>query len=184
VDASFTLFMEKGVAATSVDDIVTRASVAKGTFYLYFSTKEDVVNAVAERIVDRVAAIVGAAASAPAASPAARLLSLGRAIDQVGGDPHEREIIEVFHRPENRAIHDRLSERITRRLIPTVASLIAEGIEEGTFSRQDPDLAAAFVLATFGSLHDVTGDGVDLERATGALDAFIFRGLGGRDASS
>ena len=33
------MFAARGVAATSVDDIVEAAGVAKGTFYLYFSTK-------------------------------------------------------------------------------------------------------------------------------------------------
>ena len=34
--AAYGLFTEKGVAKTSVDEIVRRANVAKGTFYLYF----------------------------------------------------------------------------------------------------------------------------------------------------
>ena len=45
----------KGVSATSVDDIVSAAGVAKGTFYLYFATKDDVVNAVASSLVESVA---------------------------------------------------------------------------------------------------------------------------------
>jgi AcrR family transcriptional regulator len=183
VDASFEAFIEDGVAATSVDDIVARAHVAKGTFYLYFRTKQDAVDAVAERIVDGVAANVAAAASAPGLAPVERLVSLGRSIGQVGSDPHELEIIEVFHRPENRAIHDRLSGRIIRRLAPTVGSLIADGIEQGTFARQDPDLAAAFVLATFSSLHDIVGDGAGVDRAAAALNVFILRGLGYQGAT-
>jgi AcrR family transcriptional regulator len=45
----------RGVAATSVDDIVETAGVAKGTCYLYFPTKDDAVTAVAERMVIGVA---------------------------------------------------------------------------------------------------------------------------------
>ena len=37
--AAYGLFTEKGVAKTSVDEIVRRANVAKGTFYLYFQDK-------------------------------------------------------------------------------------------------------------------------------------------------
>ena len=46
VDAAFEVFLEKGVASTAVDDIVEKAGVAKGTFYLYFESKEEVFNAV------------------------------------------------------------------------------------------------------------------------------------------
>lgn len=39
LDAAYELFLERGTAKTSVEDITSRAKVAKGTFYLYFRTK-------------------------------------------------------------------------------------------------------------------------------------------------
>lgn len=178
VDASLSVFMERGVSTASVDDIVERAGVAKGTFYLYFRTKDDAVNAVAERIVDSVAVAVEHAASEPGLSPIERLLSLGGTVGQVAREPHERELIEVFHRPENRAIHDRLSERVMARLLATVESIVADGIEQGFFAPQDAHLSAGFVLATFGALHDLVGDEPSVERIAGELNGFILRGLG------
>ena len=44
LDAAYRLFLEKGVAKTSVDEIVRGANVAKGTFYLYFKDKYDIRN--------------------------------------------------------------------------------------------------------------------------------------------
>ena len=180
VDAAFRVFVDKGVAASSVDDIVGVAGVAKGTFYLYFKTKDDAVNAVAERVVDGVADTVETAAVTPGLSPVERLLTLGRSVGQVGTEPNERELIEVFHLPENRAIHDRLTERIFARLIATVESIVADGIDQGQFADQDPHMAAGFVLATFTSLHDLIDSGASVERVTSELDAFILRGLGHR----
>lgn len=178
VDAASASFLERGVASTSVDDIVRRSGVAKGTFYLYFKSKDDVVNAVAERIVEGVAAFVEAAATEPGRSPVERLLALGRSVGQVGVEAQERELIERFHRPENRPIHDRLSERIVSRLLPTVGSIVQDGIEQGAFVPQDPRLSAAFVLSTFNSLHDLLTNEVTTERVASELDAFILRGLG------
>jgi AcrR family transcriptional regulator len=178
VDAAFGVFMDEGVAASSVDDIVEAAGVAKGTFYLYFKTKDDAVNAVAERVVDGVAEIVETAAATPGLSPVERLLTLGRSVGQVGTQPHERELLDVFHRPANRAIHDRLAERIVARVAATVESIVADGIASGQFERQDPHLAAGFVLATFASLHELVGSGASVERVASELNAFILRGLG------
>ena len=48
------LFLEKGVAKTSIDDIVKRAQVAKGTFYLYFKDKGELQQALVLRISTRV----------------------------------------------------------------------------------------------------------------------------------
>lgn len=42
--AAYELFISKGVHNTAIDDIVKRAGVAKGTFYLYFKDKYDVLN--------------------------------------------------------------------------------------------------------------------------------------------
>lgn len=43
VDAATELFAAKGVEATSVDEITTAAAVAKGTFYVHFQRKQDVL---------------------------------------------------------------------------------------------------------------------------------------------
>ena len=43
LDAAYALFTEKGVAKTSVDEIVRGANVAKGTFYLYFHDKDQLL---------------------------------------------------------------------------------------------------------------------------------------------
>lgn len=41
--ATAELFAERGVDETAIDDIVRRAGVAKGTFYLYFKNKADIL---------------------------------------------------------------------------------------------------------------------------------------------
>ena len=42
MDAALRLFIEQGVAPTTIEQITVGASVAKGTFYLHFSSKDDV----------------------------------------------------------------------------------------------------------------------------------------------
>lgn len=44
LDASFELFTQQGINKTSISDIVEKAEVAKGTFYLYFKDKYDIKN--------------------------------------------------------------------------------------------------------------------------------------------
>ncbi len=43
LNVALRLFSENGIDSTSVDDIVRAAGIAKGTFYLYFKAKSDVV---------------------------------------------------------------------------------------------------------------------------------------------
>lgn len=50
LDAAEELFSKRGFAAVSVDDIVARAGVAKGTFYNHFADKRDLAAALAIQI--------------------------------------------------------------------------------------------------------------------------------------
>ena len=178
VNAALGLFSSKGVAATSVDDIVRAAGVAKGTFYLYFETKDDVVGAVAQQMVEGVSDRIEEVATDRARSAVERVISIGSAVRQMGAEPYERDLIEVFHRPENRAIHDRLGEQAVVQLKPAMEGIVSDGIEQGLFRHQDPSRAATFVLACFSILHDVIAGPADVPAAINELDAFVLRGLG------
>ena len=50
LDAAYELFLERGTAKTSVEDITSRAKVGKGTFYLYFQDKGAVMQALLGRV--------------------------------------------------------------------------------------------------------------------------------------
>ncbi|PIE76951.1 MAG: hypothetical protein CSA13_01895 [Clostridiales bacterium] len=43
-EVAFKLFCEKGIKQTSIDDIVREADIAKGTFYLYFKNKNQLID--------------------------------------------------------------------------------------------------------------------------------------------
>jgi AcrR family transcriptional regulator len=178
VEATVSLLRNRGLSRASVDDIVEEAGVAKGTFYLYFDSKDAVISAVAQRLVEGVGAAVEQTLAAADRSPVERVLALGGAVSQVGREPYERELIEVFHRPENRVVHDRVGEHAMARIAPSLAAVIAEGIAAGQFLAQDPDRAARYVLACFGALHDVIHDPDEVPAAMGELNAFVLRALG------
>ena len=178
VDAATSVFMSKGVSNTSVDDVVRAAGAAKGTFYLYFATKDDIVNAVAERLVGDVARRAERSIADANLSPVERLGQLVVALRGVGDEPYERELVEILHRPENRAVHDRISEHAMTRLAPMIADVIAEGTAAGAFRVRDPRHAAAYVMGALGGLHEVVSDPADLPAATDELNTFILRGLG------
>ncbi len=44
LNTAFSIFTSKGVSQTSISEIVDKAGVAKGTFYLYFKDKYDIKN--------------------------------------------------------------------------------------------------------------------------------------------
>jgi len=58
------LFVAKGVAATTLDDITRGAGMSKGLFYQYFRSKEDLVGALQEQFSRELAGQLRAAAAA------------------------------------------------------------------------------------------------------------------------
>lgn len=58
LDAARDLFVQRGYHATTVDDIVGRVEVARGTFYLYFSDKRAVLEALVDGFFERITAAI------------------------------------------------------------------------------------------------------------------------------
>jgi len=57
LDAALELFVEKGFAATRAEEVAQRAGVSKGTLYLYYPSKEELLKAVIrEHLGSRIAA--------------------------------------------------------------------------------------------------------------------------------
>ena len=57
VDSALEVFASKGYAATTIEDVVARAGVARGTFYLHFKNKLAIVQAVTAEGFQPVAAL-------------------------------------------------------------------------------------------------------------------------------
>ena len=84
-EAALTLFLEQGIPAVSIDQIVERAGVAKGSFYRYFRDKEELVGALLEPLADAIGrAFTDCRSALPRASTAEELsasyLDLARAV--------------------------------------------------------------------------------------------------------
>ncbi|GAB4556847.1 MAG: TetR family transcriptional regulator FadR [Anaerolineae bacterium] len=86
------LFREKGFEKTTVEEIARHAGVAKGTFFNYFETKEDVLLYLGEQQIGGLHALTWAA-EAPQSSPLDRiqhlLLSLARRAEE------DRELVRL-----------------------------------------------------------------------------------------
>lgn len=52
IEAAYRVFARKEADAVTIDDIIAEAAVARGTFYNYFQTREDVLKAVAASLSD------------------------------------------------------------------------------------------------------------------------------------
>jgi AcrR family transcriptional regulator len=178
VSAATAAFAERGIANTAVSDIVKAAGVAQGTFYLYFKSKDDVVVAAAERIGDIMVDGIERVVAMPDRSAVDKFLALVDQLSHSTSIPDASELIEIMHREGNRALHDRLTEQLTPRLVSIIERIINQGLAEGAFAVPDTGAAAWFVL---GGLQSAELSGVPLASMPAALAAattLALRALG------
>ena len=89
LDAAKAVFEEKGYVAATVDDIVSRVDVARGTFYLYFDDKLGVFEALVHAFMEALAGCIVSIDLSPEAPPARHQLraNLHRVVELALRDP-------------------------------------------------------------------------------------------------
>jgi AcrR family transcriptional regulator len=94
LDAATTAFADAGYHNTSVDDIIGRAGVARGTFYLYFESKRSVLSAVLADILGGIELAVQAIRLEQPETPYEQLVTnLERAWKVFADDPRRAQIV-------------------------------------------------------------------------------------------
>lgn len=146
--AALGCFAERGFAATSLDEVAARAGVTKGTLYLYFRSKEDLLEAVVRQaLVPRIAAFEEAVRpSDPAALQLEQFIASWPALAAaplLGAIP-KLIIAEAGNFPDLcRFYLDAVIGR-ARRL---VVGILRRGMRRGEFRRLDPEAAFFIIVA-------------------------------------
>lgn len=174
--AAADLFLDKGIEATTVDDIAARAGVAKGTFYHYFDTKTEVILALRERFsrgfVDRVAAAV---AAVPADDHRGRIVAwLNGAVATYLASFELHDV--VFHD----FTHSRRQSQEKDVVLAQLVSLLDDGQKAGAW-RLAHSRTVALIL--FDGMHGVVDDAIAASRRdpgpiVADLSALFLRMLG------
>ena len=112
-----------------MDDIIAAAEIAKGTYYYYFDSKEQMLEEVTDMMIDHEAANAEqiAASDLPAAE---RIIGI---ISSFRPQQEEAPISEVLNRPENLIMHEKLKKKLIGRMIPILCGIVEDGIRDGIF---------------------------------------------------
>ena len=184
IDTAQRLFAERGFANCSVDLIIREMGVAKGTFYYYFRTKEDVLSAIADKTLDGILDMANAVADTPGLSAMDKMAALLG--DTHIGDEDTAAVADMLHLPGNRELHELTNVRTVLRLSPILARIVEQGVAEGVFHTTRPLETVQFLLtgAQFlldGGLFDFSPEEVRARRAV--VQSAIEQGLGAEPGS-
>ena len=127
---AYQLFVQKGYDATSIDEIIAEAHIAKGTYYYYFPSKEatleEVINMMISDEVQRAKAILSATIPIPQ--------KLVGVITTLRPEQNESNIADVLNQKENIIMHEKISRRIVDEAVPLLVEVVSEGIAQGMFA--------------------------------------------------
>ncbi|MBQ5316934.1 MAG: TetR/AcrR family transcriptional regulator [Oscillospiraceae bacterium] len=150
LEIAYELFLTKGYEETSVDDILSIAHIAKGTYYYYFQSKEQMLEEVVGMMIDdqRERASVIASSDIPAPEKIVGIISCFR--------PQEREeaIGELLERPENLLMHHKMQERLFESIEPLLCGIVGEGRDNGLFDCDNVSVRVKILLIVSSALFD------------------------------
>lgn len=179
IDAAESLFEEKGYEDTAVSDIVKKIKVGQGTFYHYFKSKEEILEAVAEKIVTPIAENVRNIEKGKE-DPATKINLILNSILKAGCS--ETGFMKLMHQKGNYLLHDKLEEALEARISPSIAEVISKGIDEGIFNMKYPRESFVLLLtSTLALSYHFSGTFESRERMRSALKEITAKVLGVTD---
>ena len=153
LDAATVVFARSGVHQSSMDDIAREVGLSKGSLYVYFESKDDIIAAIQERLlnVDLKALQSFLTASGPASQ---RLLLLTQHMAQEAErlSPMLSIRYELYAAAVRSASVRQAYEEYFKAHREIVADLIHQGIEGGEFRDTDVQDAAIAVMAVYQGL--------------------------------
>ena len=175
IEAAERLLIERG-ADVRVEDVVRGAGAAKGTFYLYFPTWDDLLDTIRQRIFeafDRAHPMPDTANVAVDWSVLLEELAVAFVDATVDlGGMHDA----IFHSDfaQRRAISaaDHPVNRLT--------GLIRAGQRAETFAAVDPEPTARLLFAVIHETADAVAEGQDRQRALAAMRRMLRQSLGAK----
>jgi len=146
IDISEKLFLKNGYEQTAVSEIVKEANVAQGTFYYYFKSKDDVLNAIIERYNEEMKDILKQAIEDKKMNAWEKFFCLTSNFKKFESD-HEG-LLDYIHEEKNEILHHRLEKKNIPILTQGYEKIIQQGMEEGFFHTKYPKEAALAILLT------------------------------------
>ena len=156
IETAGKLFEEKGYEQTQVQDIVNEIGVAKGLFYYYFKSKDEVMEELADRYADAIIDAVNKLIDKDIAT----FDKINR-IFQIFIDSAEKKfgIFMGILNVKNGITHERIFFNVGKKMVPLVTELILSGNDNGECNCSDPKFITEFLVSgLFNIMNQISPD--------------------------
>ena len=156
IETAGKLFEEKGYEQTQVQDIVNEIGVAKGLFYYYFKSKDEVMEELADRYADAIIDDVNKLIDKNIST----FDKINR-IFQIFIDSAEKKfgIFMGILNVKNGITHERIFFNVGKKMVPLVTELILSGNDNGECNCSDPKFITEFLVSgLFNIMNQISPD--------------------------
>ena len=156
IETAGKLFEEKGYEQTQVQDIVNEIGVAKGLFYYYFKSKDEVMEELADRYADAIIDAVNKLIDKDITT----FDKINR-IFQIFIDSAEKKfgIFMGILNVKNGKTHERIFFNVGKKMVPLVTELILSGNDNGECNCSDPKFITEFLVSgLFNVMNQISPD--------------------------
>ena len=179
LDAAEKVFSDRGLSKATVSDIATQAGVAKGTVYLYFGSKEQLLGALRDRFVDE---LLGHVADLLVQVGQGEFWELVDTTIESMADfmIQNDQLMLVFVEEGLSSDAAKVFPDVGSRIDSMFAAAIQQGMEQGVCKVSDPELIAAFFHhALEGTMMTAClhGEKIDRDRFVAAAKELVHKAL-------
>jgi AcrR family transcriptional regulator len=179
IEAAEQLFREDGYKKTSVNDIVKKVGVAQGTFYYYFESKDDIMDAVINHYFDNYSRALQLLLSDEQLDPCQKIEMIANTT--LGLHKYDCKLVEFLHSEENLVTHQKYMLKSFETILPLITAIVEQGIEAGLFHVRYPQETVQMLLYAFGYLEESIALSPDDDlyfRKIGAAEDILVQVLG------
>jgi len=152
IEAATKCFAKRGYHATGVSNIISEAGVARGTFYLYFKSKQDIFSEILDEFIDHLGERILTIELGTEASPAGQMrANAERLVDAIIKSPGPAKIIFNEAVGLNPEIDGKL-EAFYAKLIQRIEASLKKGVALGLVRNVCPRVAACIIIGAFREL--------------------------------
>lgn len=131
IDVSERLFLSKGYTRCTINDILKGVGIAKGTFYYYFKSKEDVLDAVVAKYIGLIRLRAEGVCHSDLCERE-KLIQLFFSMRVVGVDFEAYQLSDL-HKRENALFHEKSLREVVFVMAPIMARLVKQGNDNGVW---------------------------------------------------
>lgn len=146
------LFEKKGYDATSINDIIDHIGIAKGTFYHYFKSKEQMLDAYIERKINMQIGKLADIVEDPSIDALKKFKII--ILANVKIQSSNKFFLKFLHNQVNIGIHQINLVKSIKKYAPFVCKIIEQGNREGIFHVENPLETTEFLLVGANMLLD------------------------------